>query len=236
MQRRRIIIINKNYIWFLVFLVLLAWSLYAEYSQYPAVPAAVHEPIYQGKTGERVAALAFNVDWGEEYIPEILQNLDRYDILATFFPTGTWAKKNPELIKLIASEGHELGNHGYSHKNPGQLNDRELEELILKNEALLENLTGIKTNLFAPPYGVVDDRIARIAYRNGYKTVMWTVDTIDWQRPAPEIIISRILKGLTPGAIILAHPTEPTLKALPEIIEQIKNRQYQFTIVGELIK
>ncbi|MFW6023030.1 MAG: polysaccharide deacetylase family protein [Halanaerobiaceae bacterium] len=190
---------------------------------------------YHGVRGSNNISLTINVDWGEEYLPGMLNILEENNVRATFFVTGNWANKNPEILKKIVKLGHEIGNHGYSHKHPKQLSDDGLVDLIKKNEELIFKITGEKTDLFAPPYGEVDERISNIARKIGYNTIMWSADTIDWQRPTPEIIIQRAVNKIDDGGIILMHPTEPSLAALDDIIKTLQGREYKFVKVSELI-
>ena len=111
----------------------------------------------------------------------------------------------------------------------------KIKELIKKNEDLIFKITGYRTNLFAPPYGEVDERITAVASRLGYKTIMWSADTIDWQRPSPDIIVSRAVNKVEDGGIILMHPTEPSTTALPRIISRIEERGFNFVTVSSLL-
>jgi len=192
-------------------------------------------PFYHGVRGKNQIALTVNVDWGEEYLPGMLRILHDKGVKATIFVTGNWARKCPDLLKEMARLGHEIGNHGYSHLHPKSLNDQQLIELIKKNEELIYSITNRRTELFAPPYGEVDERIARVANSIGYSTIMWSADTVDWQRPAPEIIVQRAINKIDDGGIILMHPTEPSLYALSDIIDTLQDRGYQFVTVSELI-
>jgi probable sporulation protein (polysaccharide deacetylase family) len=193
-------------------------------------------PYYHGTRGKSMIAIAFNVDWGQEYIPAILKILEEKEIKINFFVTGAWVKKYPDLLKNISNSGHEIGNHGYKHVHPKELSRDELIFLIKENEDLIFNIIGKRTNLFAPPYGEVDNRISKIASSIGYKTIMWSADTIDWQRPSPEIIVQRAVNKIDDGGIILMHPTSPTLKALPDIIEKLVDRGFKFVTITELLK
>nr|MBO2472018.1 polysaccharide deacetylase [Bacillota bacterium] len=199
-------------------------------------PLRMHEPVYAVPVAERLVALTFNVDWGTEFVPGLLDVLDARGVRATFFPTGRWAEAEPELVREIARRGHELGNHGYRHDHPKQLNDAALRDHIVRTQRLLRELTGAETRLYAPPYGEVDARIARIAAEAGHWTIMWTLDTIDWQRPQPETIVRRVVPRVQPGAIILMHPTEPTLAALPHILERLLAEGWRFVPVGTLLE
>ena len=200
------------------------------------VNTAPERPYYHGIRGRNQIALTINVDWGEEFIPGMLKIMEERQVRATFFVTGQWAQKNKELLKLMAVKGHEIGNHGYSHQHPAKLSRDELVELIKKNEEVIYQITGQRNNLFAPPYGEVDDRISSIVNSIGYKTIMWSADTIDWQRPAPEIIVQRAVNKIDDGGIILMHPTEPSLAALDNIIDILKQRGYKFVTVSQLIQ
>lgn len=236
MGRRMVFVIPRWYGFLLLFFMLLVWTLYAEYRPQTLIPVTAPKPIYQGSVMEKNVALAINVDWGEECIPPILELLQEQEVAVTFFVTGYWAERHPLLLKDIVDQGHELGNHGFRHVDPVQLSDRDLRELITKNKQLLMECCGYETDLFAPPYGAVNDRIARIAHEEGHRTVMWTVDTIDWQRPSPELIISRVIGKVEAGAIILAHPTAPTLQALPFILAEVQRLGYDFCTVGTIIE
>lgn len=190
---------------------------------------------YHGVRGRNQVSIVFNVDWGEEYIPGILRILDKKGVNVTFFVTGNWANKFPDLIQGMVFYGNEIGNHGFSHKRPKTLSNSGLIDLIKRNEELIYELTGKKTKLFAPPYGEVDKRITSVAESIGYKTVMWSADTIDWQRPASEIIVQRAINKIEDGGIILMHPTEPSLKALPDILESLEQRGFELVTVSRLI-
>lgn len=200
------------------------------------VSTEAEKPFYHGIRGKNQISLTFNVDWGEEYIPGILKILEEKGIKVTFFVTGYWSDKNRELLKMISVQGHEIGNHGYKHEHPRNLSRDELIELIKKNEELIFQITGQRTKLFAPPYGEVDERISSTTNSIGYSTIMWSADTVDWQRPAAEIIIQRAVNKIDDGGIILMHPTEPSLKALSDILDILTNRGYKFVKVSELIK
>lgn len=229
---------NKNKVSYIIIIFLLL-GLMSGMARYDLIVPALGDklnPYYHGTRGKNRVSLTFNVDWGEDYIPGILKVLAAENVKATFFVTGNWAAKFPRLLKEINSQGHEIGNHGYSHKNPVKLNNSQLQEHIKKNEKLIYTITGQITNLYAPPYGDVNQKITEIATDMGYRTIMWSADSIDWQKPAPEIIIQRVINKVDDGGIILLHPTRPTLKALPEIIDKLRNRGFQAVVVSQLIQ
>lgn len=193
------------------------------------------EPIAKGNVDLPKIALTCNVFWGEEFLPEMLKTLDENNIKITFFIGGTWAKSNPELLKTIAEKGHELANHSYNHPHPNTLSKEQNQEQILKTENIIQEITGIKTCLYAPPYGEYNDTVLKAASEINYPTIMWSIDTVDWKKPPSEIIKNRIVKKAHNGAIVLMHPTAPTAKALPDIIKELKEKGYTITTVSDII-
>jgi peptidoglycan/xylan/chitin deacetylase (PgdA/CDA1 family) len=205
---------------------------------------SIPNPIEHVKTDQKVMALTINVDWGEEYIPAILDALDRGKAQATFFVTGRWAKKHPELLKLMASRGHQIENHGYSHPHPDQLSVGANQEEIKKTESIIEGIIGQKTRYYAPPYGEKGVSGLRAADELGYQTILWTLDTVDWRNDStPDIIVKRVLNpairfGIRPnksGAIVLMHPKENTVKALPVILDQLAREGFVLQTIDGLI-
>ncbi|MFW5976321.1 MAG: polysaccharide deacetylase family protein [Bacillota bacterium] len=224
---------NKFYILFLALLVgLMVGMLQSEL----IVPVfGENGAYYHGVKGNNQISLMFNVDWGEDYIPDILEELDKHGVKATFFVTGHWAEQYPELLKEIVDEGHEIGNHGYNHRHIKDLSDQQIINSIKQNEKLIYEITGQKTRLFTPPYGEVDERVTSLVEDIGYKTIMWSSDTIDWQRPSSDIIIHRAINKIEDGGIILMHPTRPSVKALPQIIKNLNDRDFNFVKISQLI-
>jgi probable sporulation protein (polysaccharide deacetylase family) len=191
----------------------------------PAVSDEFFEPVYHGRTESPRVALAVNVAWGEEYIPDLLKIFREEKVKVTFFLVGTWVKAFPELVRSMDSAGHELANHGLEHGHPSQMNREQLKQLILENTALIQSVTGKKpAALFAPPYGELTSLIVSTAGELGYRTIMWSVDTVDWKRPAPEIIIERVLSKIEPGGIVLLHPTVVTKAAMRDLIRGLRKK------------
>lgn len=186
-----------------------------------------------GSSESDLVSLAINVDWGEEYLPQLLAVLAEKDVHATFFLTGRWCNNQPELARQIAEAGHEIGNHGYSHSSPNASSEEQIIEEIERTEAAIEAATGITTDLYAPPSGEDEQHVLDAAAEAGYHTILWSVDTIDWQQPTAETIVERVSSKIHGGAIILAHPTEPTLLALPQIIDSLEEEGYRFVSVSE---
>lgn len=189
--------------------------------------------IYSGNTNNNNVSLMINVYWGDEYIEPMLDCLNQNNIKATFFVGGVWVSKNNEMLKKIYSLGHEIGNHGYFHKDHTTLSDNKNQEEIYQTHLLVKELIGIDMTLFAPPSGAYNNKTLSIANDLGYKTIMWSKDTIDWRDNDENLIFSRATNNPKNGDLILMHPTEATLKALPNIINFYKNNNYNLTTVSE---
>nr|WP_242823033.1 polysaccharide deacetylase family protein [Syntrophobotulus glycolicus] len=204
----------------------------------------IQAPLEKVNVAQNVIALTVNVDWGEEQIPKMLEILEKDQAKATFFLTGRWADKNSELVKEIAAKGHEIENHGYSHPHPDQLSVEGNNQEIMKTEKIIERTIGKKTTFYAPPYGEKGESGVRAASEAGYTTVLWTLDTVDWQ-PASnvDLIVQRVVNpktrfGVKPekkGAIVLMHPKPNTVLALPIILEKLKQEGFSFVTMEELL-
>ncbi|KXG76916.1 Peptidoglycan-N-acetylglucosamine deacetylase [Fervidicola ferrireducens] len=193
------------------------------------------QPIYQAETDKKAMAFTCNVAWGNEFIPKMLEIFEENGVKITFFIEGRWAEKNPDLLRLIHSKGHEIGNHGYSHAHHSKLSFDENVNEIKKAEEAIKNIIGVKTQLFAPPYGEFGQQTLQAANALNYKLIMWSIDTIDWKKPGAKYIIDKVIKYAGNGKIVLMHPTEDTIAALPTIIKNLHQKGYKITTVSDLI-
>ncbi|QGQ96278.1 hypothetical protein EHS13_16020 [Paenibacillus psychroresistens] len=192
-------------------------------------------PIYKGNPQKPMISLLINVAWGDEFIPTILQVLNNENVHATFFFDGSWLSKHLDTAALIGKAGHELSNHAYSHKNMSQLSRERATSEIVKTQQLLETNLGIKNTLFAPPSGDFDEETVQIAHQLQLKTILWSIDTLDWTKPSPATVIQRVTKGLEPGSMILMHPTAASSLALEAIIKDAKRKGLVVGTVSELL-
>lgn len=189
--------------------------------------------IYNGDRNSGTVALTFNVYENTEVVNDILTELKNQNVKATFFVGGCWADDNEETLKRIINEGHEIGNHGYYHKDHKKLNKEGNINEISSCGRIVFALTGYQTKLFAPPSGSYNKTTVSIASELGYQTVMWSKDTIDWRDNSVDLIVNRATKNITSGDIILMHPKRHTLTALPKIIENIKSANLTAVTVSE---
>jgi peptidoglycan-N-acetylglucosamine deacetylase len=209
---------------------------------YKQIPPATHlsdlppSPVYRGNPDKPMVSFIINVAWGNEFIPDMLATLKKHHVYATFFLEGRWVKNNPELAKMIVDAGHEIGNHSYSHPNMEILETSKVIAELKKTNEIIEVTTGKKVKWFAPPSGSYRDEVVKIAHNMDMRTIMWSVDTIDWQKPQPDVLINRVMSKLHKGAIILMHPTASTANSLNSLILQIKDRELRLGTISSLFK
>lgn len=217
----------------LVILTVLVLSVFRYYTETQPVFGG---PIYKGSKESKGIALTCNVDWGGEYLPDMLKILDAAGIKAAFFITGRWAENNSELLKLISDSGHIIGNHGYSHNDHSKLDYSQNLSEIQRTQGIIEEIIGKTPEYFAPPSGAYNKDTVRACEDLGCKVIMWSIDTIDWKKDGTERIIARVDKKMHGGGIVLMHPTDQTLEALPTIIKNIRDRGFEILSLEDLVK
>lgn len=188
--------------------------------------------LYSGNTSKPNVSLMINVYWGTEYLNDMLAILKKTQAKATFFVGGMWSNENEEFLQEFVQQGHEIGNHGYYHKEHSKLSRERNEEEIYITHKVVKSLVGIEMNLFAPPSGDYNDITLEVADKLGYKTIMWTKDTIDWRDKNTDLIYTRATAKPNNGDLILMHPTRNTVEALEGIINFYKNKGFNLTTVS----
>ncbi len=193
-----------------------------------------YAPVYRSSKGEAKVALMFNVYENTATVEEIISLLDNYGVKATFFVGGCWADDNNDTLNRILSSGHGLGNHGYFHKNHKKISEKENFDEIKNTHQLVLAITGFEMNLFAPPSGAFSTTTLKVAQKLGYKTIMWSKDTIDWRDSDVDLIVKRATE-VESGDFVLMHPKAHTLKALPKILDFYKEKGIVPSLVSEMI-
>ena len=193
-------------------------------------------PIYNVQTEEKKIAFTINCAWSADDIDEILETLKSNEIKITFFVVGEWVDKNPEAIKKIYEEGHEIGNHSNTHPHVNNLTDEQNLDEIKKCSEKIEQITGQKTILYRAPYGEYNDNLIKISIENGYYPIQWNRDTLDYRALTGEQMWKRIGEKLQNGDIILSHNgTVHTSDSLDMLIKNIKEKGFQIVKVSDLI-
>lgn len=199
-----------------------------------ADPAAgIEDRVYRKGSSEDGVSLMINVYWGTEEVYGMLDVLDEYGAKATFFLGGCWADDNVACVREIAARGHEIGSHGYFHLSHDTLDYEGNVREIAASVEFLSLVTDRPVTLFAPPSGAYNDATVEAAESMGLKTVLWSKDTVDWRDKNEEDAFRRATEGAGGGDLVLLHPMEHTLKALPRILEYYRKNGLRPITVGE---
>jgi peptidoglycan-N-acetylglucosamine deacetylase len=187
----------------------------------------------------RGVALTYDDGPSPEATPAILSCLAEHGARATFFVVGRAVERHPELVARIAADGHEVGNHAYSHRRGGELDDDDLVAEIRRTSDLVEAAAGRAPALFRPPYGDDRTRSTRLARSLGLRTVLWSVDSGDWRGlPAAEVA-KRVLARARPGAVVLLHDggraSQVALEATRAVVPTLRDRGFELTTTSELL-
>ncbi|MEH7110036.1 polysaccharide deacetylase family protein [Bacillus sp. JJ1764] len=201
-------------------------------------PATVSSKlIYNGNSKQKEIALTFDAGSDAAGI-SILDILGKYNIKATFFLTGKWVEKFPEYAKKIVADGHEIGNHTYSHPDAVKTTSEAFKADIIKAEQIIKNITGKTPRpYFRFPYGSFNDAALKTVGEAGYPySIQWSIDTIDWRQPSVEEIVSRIEEGASNGDIILMHIGGiHTPEAVNKIIPILQEKGYKIVTLTEVL-
>ena len=195
-------------------------------------------PIYCVQTEKPQVSVSFDAAWGADDTDELLRILKENDVKATFFLCGYWVEKYPEEVKKIAAEGPELGNHSATHPHMSRISSEEIAQELQKCHENVKKLTGVEMELFRPPFGEYDNHVIETAEQNGYYTIQWDVDSLDWKEQGAEVEIRQVLehKHLGNGSIILFHnDAKYTPKVLDTILKGIKEKGFEIVPISQLI-
>src|ERR1051325_7377510 len=170
-------------------------------------------------------ALTFDDGPAAALTPKLLDLLAAKHLKATFFVVGQNAADHPDILKRAVREGHEIANHSWSHPNLGKMSDEAVRRELQKTDDAITAAIGKRPTLMRPPYGSLTPRQKRWIHEEfGYRIILWDVDPLDWKRPGPTVVTSRILKETHAGSIVLAHDIHPpTIEAMPATFDQLMN-------------
>ena len=201
--------------------------------------------VRQGEPRPRVA-LTFDDGPHPVYTAQVLDILGEHDIKATFFLVGRHVLKYPETAKRIEQEGHDIGNHTFTHKDLLTAKRRILLSEVDKTDEAIYKITGVQTKLFRPPRGALGPACRRALVEKGYRIVLWTVSAADWSGISPKAIAARVLRYTKPGGIVLFHDSGAlvrsegasrgnTVKALAEVIEKLRAKGFEIVPVSSML-
>src|SRR5256886_14145451 len=183
-------------------------------------------------------ALTFDDGPSAKLTPKLLDLLATHHIKATFFVIGENVAEHPEIVARAAREGHEIGNHSWSHPYFARMSDDNVRSQLRRTDDAIRNAIGIRPTLLRPPYGSITAREKRWIHDEfGYRIILWDVDPYDWKRPGPAVVRNRILKETLPGSIVLSHDIHPgTIEAMPSTFDALEAKGFKFVTVSELIR
>lgn len=183
-------------------------------------------------------AMTFDDGPSAALTPKLLDLLAARHIKATFFVIGENVAEHPEIVARAAREGHEIGNHSWSHPNFGKMSDEGVRRQLQQTDDAIKSATSKRPALMRPPYGSITAHEKRWIHDEfGYDIILWDVDPYDWKRPGPAVVRSRILKETRPGSIVLSHDIHPgTIEAMPSTFDELEAKGFKFVTVSELIR
>ncbi|MDD5196764.1 MAG: polysaccharide deacetylase family protein [Candidatus Omnitrophota bacterium] len=201
---------------------------------------------YRAQRADKVVALTFDDGPSPIWTPQVLDELKKAEVKATFFMLGSHVERYPAIARRVLAEGHEIGNHTYDHHVLIYYKMEELEKEIQEAEDAIKAVTGQSPRYFRPPKAWLSSREKKKIEEMGYKIVLWSLNSKDWVTFHDKQITSYILKRIQPGDIILFHDSggvftaeggnrAQTVKTIPRLVRKLKERGYRFVTISELM-
>lgn len=182
-------------------------------------------------------ALTFDDGPHPQFTPKLVQILKQANVPATFFMIGHMAQQYPDMVKLVASNGFEIGNHTYSHVTLTKITDEQADTEYRAASDVLKKITGKNPRYCRPPGGDLDLNVLESAFGEGLTTVLWTDDPGDYTDPGDTVLLESETAKLSPGGIVLLHDgSQDTVNTLAQFIASCKRRGFRFVTLDELRK
>jgi len=202
---------------------------------------------YRGSPTSKVVALTFDDGPSPIWTPQILDELKRAGVKATFFMIGEHVAKYPDIARRVASEGHEIENHSWDHHVLIYYKDAELKWEIKDTERIIKEVTGRTTHFFRPPKAWISNKEKEQIKNMGYKVVLWSLNAKDWVTFDDKYIINYIVRNVRPGDIILFHDSggvfgveggsrDETVRSIYRLTEKLREKGYGFVTISELAR
>ncbi len=196
--------------------------------------------LYNGNKLLSEIALTFDDGPDPQYTLQILDVLQKYGVKATFFCTGEHSVAYPDVLRCVHEAGHVIGNHSWGHRDMGLLPaEHVLPEITRASDAIRE-ITGVAPTLFRPPFGSLSSHVLTQLQQLNLTTVLWNAgeEARDWSSPGVDFIVSRILKKVGNGTIVLMHDSggdrSQTVAALPIVIERLQSKGFKFVTIQQM--
>lgn len=192
----------------------------------------------QGSEDVSFVALTFNISWGSDKVYEILEQLESHQAQATFFVSGEWAERHPDIVTAIQEGKHEIGMMGYEYESYLELKPEQVRSDLSKAQETFEKLGFEEIKWIRPPHGHMDKEVLKLIENQGMQAVQWSLNPRDWENPGTNAIIDQVLNEGEKGDIILLHASDSvkqTPKALEVILPGLKQKGLKFVSISELV-
>ncbi|MFJ9150251.1 polysaccharide deacetylase family protein [Streptomyces sp. NPDC102270] len=180
-------------------------------------------------------ALTFDGNPGQP-TDRLMDLLKEYKAPSTFFLEGRRIHKFPDVVRRIATDGHEIGDHTWTHAVLTDVSDAQIRDELRRTARAIFGITGSEPTLMRPPQGRTDDRVSKVSKELGMAQVLWTVTAKDYETDDTALITKRVLAGADRDGIILLHPLHKgTVPAMPSILKALRKQGYTFVTVSQLL-
>lgn len=208
------------------------------YNDQPIAPRMPGVTVNRVAVPDKVVALTFDDGPHGSLTPRVLDILRANNVKGTFFMQGCNVASHPQVVRRMASEGHEVGNHTWNHAYLSKISRDKAEDQLQRTNDAIRNACGIVPVVMRPPGGFTNAGVASWArQRFGFTTIMWDVDTNDWRKPGTAVVAARGINNARPGSIILVHDIHAsTVAAIDSMVKGLKSRGYELVTVSELMR
>lgn len=207
-------------------------------------PWVTERIFWRAHTPEKIVALSFDDGPNDKYTTQLLDILTHHRIPATFFLIGRNVKRFPAVARRIIGDGHEVGNHTFSHRMLPLLQDEEIVRELCRTHEIIAETTGIEATFLRPPMGLFTRRVVTVAENSGYRTVVGDVYPRDPNLPGTRRIVKRVLARVQPGSLIILHDggnagnidRQQTVESVRAIIPNLLCAGYRFVTLSALVQ
>jgi len=229
---------KKKYVFIGLVIGILIVCFFAIFRMNSSSHAPVPVVFTQGDERYEKVSLTFNISWGDEKVHDILSVLTEHDVTATFFLSGEWAEKHPDIVEKIADNKHEIGMLGYRYKSYVEQEIEDVRQDLYLAQETFQKLNYDDITLLRAPSGHLNEEVVEIAKNIGFTVVHWNVNPNDWENPGTEEIVQQTIENTSNGDIILLHASDvakQTATALNIIIPELKKKGLHLVTISELM-
>jgi peptidoglycan-N-acetylglucosamine deacetylase len=192
-------------------------------------------------TSKKVVAITFDDGPNPVYTPQVLEIFSKAKGKATFFMIGEQMRNHPEVVKLVTDQGHEIGNHTFTHPKLSQLSIHDCLNEIEETEKLIEKMAGRKPVIFRPPYFDYNQDTVSLLQKKKYPMIgALNLEAQDWEQPGVEHIVQKSREAVKDGSILIFHDgygdRSQTIEAVQLLVSELTSQGYQLVTVSELLK